>query len=161
MKYLGNHLTEEAAAHAIENYVKNGVVPETRSHSSQFPGVSWLKARGKWRASCRFTRLGYHDTEEAAAQAYIKYVEDGVGPVQFRERTSSRHKGVCWDKTRGNNPRKWKACYKKKHLGHHATEAGAYTRPLFSSTGAVSYTQYTLNTLQYTLTPLEHPLNNL
>jgi hypothetical protein len=39
-------------------------------------------------------------------------------------------------------------------------EAGAYTRPLFSSTCAVSDTKYTLNTPKYPLTPPKHPLNN-
>jgi hypothetical protein len=48
--------------------------------------------------------LGYHVTEEAAAQAYVNYVEDGVDHVQRREGSSSQFK------------------------------AEAYTRPLLSST---------------------------
>ena len=38
----------------------------------------WDKSRGKWRAKWRDTYLGHHATEEAAARAYTKYVEDGV-----------------------------------------------------------------------------------
>ena len=37
--------------------------------------------------------------------------------------------------------------------------AGAYTRPLFSSTCAVSVTKYTQNTPYYPLTPAKHPLS--
>jgi len=55
---------------------------------------------------------------------------------------SSRCKGVSWD----TSSNKWKAMSQRKHLGLHNTEeaaaracskyleAGAYTRPLFSST---------------------------
>ena len=35
--------------------------------------------------------------------------------------------------------------------------AGAYTRPLFSSTGAVSGTKYTINTPSYTRSPPHTP----
>jgi hypothetical protein len=42
-----------------------------------------------------------------------------------------------------------------------AMEAGAVTRPLFSSSLAVSYTKYTLNTLLYPSTPFEDPLHVL
>jgi hypothetical protein len=40
-----------------------------------------------------------------------------------------------------------------------ACAVGAYTRPLLSSTCAVSNTKYTLNTPQYPLTLHKHPLN--
>ena len=39
-------------------------------------------------------------------------------------------------------------------------EAGAYTRPHFSSKSAVSDTKYTLNTAYYPRRPPTHPLNN-
>jgi hypothetical protein len=39
-------------------------------------------------------------------------------------------------------------------------EAGAYTRPLFSSNCSVSDTKCTMNTPCYCLTPPKHPLNN-
>jgi len=45
-------------------------------------------------------------------------------------------------------------------LGTSHLEAGAYTRPLFSSTCAVSDTKYTLHNLSYSLTPPQHPLSN-
>ena len=41
-----------------------------------------------------------------------------------------------------------------------ASAAGAYTRPLFGSTSAVSDTKYTLDTPYYPPKPTEHPLNN-
>jgi len=56
-------------------------------------------------------------------QAYDNYVEDGVDPVQHRERSSpsSHFKGVSWHKGSG----KWRAVCKNKHLGQHVTEEGA------------------------------------
>jgi len=60
--HLGYHATEEAAAQAYDNYVKDGVDPVQRqvAQSSQFKGVSWNKRRGKWAATrkvgrCRLT----------------------------------------------------------------------------------------------------------
>ena len=75
-----------------------------------------------------------HETEEAAGQAVNDYVNDSSNPVEQRGITS-RFKGVNWSKSSG----KWTAQCKKKGLGYHATEeaaaqAGAYTRPLLSST---------------------------
>jgi hypothetical protein len=40
--------------------------------------VSWNKGCGKWRAQYKAKHLGLHATEEAAAQAYNNYLEDGV-----------------------------------------------------------------------------------
>ena len=63
--------------------------------------------------------LGYHATEEAAAQAYDIYVKDGVVPAKLRARTStSQFKGVSWDKSQGG---RWAAKCKGKRLGYHAT----------------------------------------
>jgi len=67
---LGYHATEEAAAQAYSNYVKDGVDPMRRDCTSQYKGVSWDKGKGKWGARYKETWLGYHATEEAAARAY-------------------------------------------------------------------------------------------
>jgi len=48
-----------------------------RASTSEFKGVFWIKSAGKWRAEYKGTYLGYHTTEEAAAQAYDNYVKDG------------------------------------------------------------------------------------
>jgi len=47
--------------------------------------------------------------------------------------------------------------------GAGGSSAGAYTRPLLSSTRAISDTKHTLTTPYYPLTPPKrpHPLNNL
>jgi uncharacterized membrane protein YgcG len=88
-------------------------------------GVSWNKQRKKWVAVFKGkTQLGAFATEEAAAQAYDKYVEDGVDPVKRRDDPSSgtsQFKGVCWVKTTG----KWRAKCKETRLGHHASEEAA------------------------------------
>jgi hypothetical protein len=65
------------------------------------------------------------------AQVHDKYVEDGIDPATTR--STSHFKGVCWDK----NSQKWRALCEGQRPGRHATEeaaAGAYTRPLLSST---------------------------
>ena len=139
--HLGYHATEEAAARAHDEYVKDGVDPVTRgdpSSTSRFKGVHWDKRRGKWKAECKRKGLGYHVTEEAAAQAYNNYVKDSVDPVPHRDRdatstSTSQFQGVRFNKRSG----KWRASCNGKHLGCHATEAWAYTRQLLSSTCAV------------------------
>ena len=119
--FLGYHTTEEAAARAIAKYVEDGVDPVKRlDRTSQIKGVSWDKKRGKWKAGCKGAYLGHHATEEAAAQAYNRYIEDGVVTVRIRDRTS-QFKGVCWNKPCG----KWQAQCKGKSLGYHATEEAA------------------------------------
>ena len=124
-KRLGFHATEEAAALAYDNYVKDGVVPVSHrnpSSTSQSKGVFWDKGRKKWRAQCKGKHLGHHATEEDAARAYANYVENGVDPVQRKNATSaSQSKGVYWDR----RVEKWRAICKRKHLGYHATEEAA------------------------------------
>jgi len=120
-KYLGTHATQEAAARVYADYVKDGIDPVRRQAgtSSKSKGVTWIKRSGKWKAVCEGKALGHHATEEAAAQAYNSYVEDGV--VLVTQRGTSQFKGVTWDKSRG----KWAAWCKGKRLGHHATEEAA------------------------------------
>jgi len=119
--YLGYHATEEAAAQAAaqayNNYLKDGFVTQRNDASSQFKGVCWDKSCRKWRAISKGKLIGYHATQEAAAQAYNNHVKDV--PVTQRKNTvhSSQFKGVCWDKSRGN----WTASWKGKSLGYHAT----------------------------------------
>jgi len=124
-KHLGHHATEEAAAKALDNYVRDGIVPvwhRDGTSTSQFKGVCWNKNKGKWTASYKGKHLGIHATEEGAAQAYEQHVQNGVAPTTLREGTSSsRFKGVYWMKGQG----KWKATCKKKYLGCHATQEAA------------------------------------
>jgi len=120
-KHLGYHTTEEAAAHAYNKYLKDGSVPGPVGSTSQFKGVHWDKHKNKWRAKCKETKLGYHATEEEAARAYNKYLEDGIGPVKHREAHTWHFMGVCWDK----NADKWRATCKGTYLGLHTSEKSA------------------------------------
>ena len=119
-KYLGLHTTEEAAARAYSKYLQDGVAPvvHREARASQLAGVSWVKSASKWRAACKGTYLGLHSTEEAAAHAYNKYLEDGAVPGYAR---STQFRGVSWN----TNSMKWRAAYKQTYLGLQTTEEGA------------------------------------
>ena len=69
--HLGNHATKEEAASAYSKFLEDGfdLVEHRAASTSQFTGVSWEKARSRWKAQCKGKYLGYHTTEEAA-QAY-------------------------------------------------------------------------------------------
>jgi len=122
-KHLGHHTTEEAAARAYHNYLKDGSVPEPAVRggwgASHFKGVTWDKNHNKWRVQFKRKYLGVHTTEEDAARAYSKYLEDGIDPVM--QRRTSQFTGVSWAKD--NN--KWKAQCQGKYLGCHTTEEAA------------------------------------
>jgi hypothetical protein len=61
-------------------------------------------------------------TEEDAARAYRKYLEDGIDPVKRRDAScASQFRGVSWDKHRN----KWQAECKRKYLGLHTMEEDA------------------------------------
>jgi hypothetical protein len=113
--HLGHHATEEAAAKAVDDYVKHGTVPESK-RSSQFKGVTWSKSNNKWKALSNGKYLGIHATEDETARAVDDYAEHGIIPKSGR--ASSQYKGVSWLK----RERKWKALFKKTHLGYHTTE---------------------------------------
>jgi len=147
-KHLGYYTTEEVAARAYSKYFKDGIAPQPAAGgpagSSQFKGVTWDKSNNKWKATCKGTHLGYHATEEDAARAYNKYLEDGSVPAAWG---SSQFKGVCWVKR--NN--KWKADCKGTHLGYHATEenaARAYIEYLRDGINPVQHRE--ANTSQFT-----------
>jgi len=124
-KHLGYHTTEEAAARAYNKYLKDGVVPEPTAPgpagASQFKGVSWHTGSNKWKAQCKRTHLGLHATQEDAARACSKFLEDGIHPVAHREASTSRFTGVGWN-TRKN---KWQTRCRGKFLGNHLAEGEA------------------------------------
>jgi len=75
---LRRYTTEEAAVQAYNNYAKDGFdTVKRREGTSKFKGVCWAKANGKWTAKCKGQYLGYHATEEAAAQACDNYAKVG------------------------------------------------------------------------------------
>jgi hypothetical protein len=127
--YLGLHTTEKGAARAYSKYLKDGYVvkPAKRAGwgSSQIKGVFWDNNSSKWMAKCQGTYLGLHTTEEAAAHAHSKYLEDGSVPVpEPAERGgwgAPQFTGVSWNK----DTNKWKVRCKGTYLGLHATEHAA------------------------------------
>jgi hypothetical protein len=124
-KYLGLHTTEEAASHAYNKYLVDGIVPEPAEHggwgTSLVKGVYWDMYKSKWRVDCKGTKLGSYTTEVEAERAYITYLEDGIDPVTRREPSTSQFTGVSWVKV--NN--KWKATCKGNYLGCHIAQKDA------------------------------------
>jgi len=118
-QHLGYHATEEEAAQAVDDYVEHGTVPEFKTGSSQFKGVSWDKSRNKWQAKSNGRYLGLHATEEEAARAVDNYVKHGTVPEP--KTGSSRFKGATWNESHN----KWRADSDGKYLGFHATEVAA------------------------------------
>ena len=95
-KHLGFHPTEEAAAAAVERYLRQrgaDGLPSLhfmkKAKSSQHLYVSWHKHAGKWEARVRKDKmhLGFHRTVEAAAAAVERYFRQVVAEV-FPDDTS-------------------------------------------------------------------------
>jgi hypothetical protein len=140
--------------HEQEKKEEVGFDPLLRKHggggpagTSRYKGVCWDKSTNKWLARCDEKRLGLHTTEEAAARAYSKYLEDGIAPEL--PASSSQFKGITWDKT----SKKWKAQCNRTHLGNHATEehaARAYGNYLKDGIDPVSRSRRETSTSQFT-----------
>ena len=91
--------------------------------TSRFIGVSWVAARGKWKACVRVGKrtisIGQYDDEEVAARKYNEYVRrhdlgnqlndvDANGkPLPTTVKQTSRFWGVSWQASRC----KWQAKY--------------------------------------------------
>lgn len=81
-----NHINHDKLDARLENLEiisseRNSQMQEKKStHSSQFRGVSWHKARNKWQTQIKINgkriHLGRFDSEEEAAQAYDEYIMD-------------------------------------------------------------------------------------
>ena len=59
-QHLGYHTTEEEAARAYNNYVKDGIDPVKHRGTAQLKGVRWDQRRGKWEARCKQGRTLFH-----------------------------------------------------------------------------------------------------
>ena len=74
---LNNQRTNLRTCSNAQNMRNKGV---TSANKSGFKGVSWHKQRGKWQATIMVNRkqkfLGYHDTKEAAYEAYCNAAAD-------------------------------------------------------------------------------------
>ena len=96
--HLGYYADEEDAARAVAEYVERGIVdpPGRGGVTSEHTGVSWNKARKKWRAAKtvqgKLVHLGYYADEEDAARAVAEYVERGVVAPPGRRGVRSEHR---------------------------------------------------------------------
>ena len=106
-----------------------------RVRRPRYVGVSWHNASQKWQATAtdkgKTKYLGLYDDETAAARAFDAYVirnkinpdlnfpsaPGAAGHRTTKKRRTSRHRGVCWNKS----AKKWQAMIsvdgKRKYLG--------------------------------------------
>jgi len=99
---------------------------DKKGGTSKYVGVSWHKATKKWQSKIQINgkrkHLGHFHSEEEAAKYYQDALtcvqEDRIEDIKVKKpKTTSKFKGVCWDK----NAKKWKSHIyingKQKHLG--------------------------------------------
>jgi hypothetical protein len=101
--------------------------------SSQYVGVSWNNKNKKWSANIYINRkskhLGYFTNELEASQYYENAIKDYelCLPIKVKEViTSSKYKGVFWDKRRNKWTARIMVNRKQKHLGYFDSELNAY-----------------------------------
>ncbi len=136
---VGHHMTEEAAAQAYNARALEVIGPHAPLNDapaappkpgqprSAYRGVFWCSKRSRWRVQVPYKRLdgrmtstsaGYHDREEAAAQAYNARALQVIGPnapmndvlptpsaPPLPAMPKSAYRGVCWH----NLTSKWRA----------------------------------------------------
>ena len=148
--YLGTIDDEETATRKLDkhtarlhktiNFPSEGQVKAVKCVSSRFRGVYWDKHAQKWTARIsiegKLIHLGNFDDEETSAQKYDEHAARLGRPLNFPSmgqaraaKTTSKFRGVSWDKQR----QKWVAFIKidgkNKYLGtsdHEKTAAGKY-----------------------------------
>ena len=131
--HLGFFDDEKEASEYYQNALKsinNGteIKIKRRTEASTFKGVG---KRGKrWSATLHYSGkrkfLGVFDTELEAHQAVVKGEEEvrlGKPITVYRKETSSKHKGIRWDKSRN----KWVLYINGKFTGRYETEEEAVT----------------------------------
>jgi len=101
--------------------------------SSKYKGVSWAKQKNKWISRIKINgkrkHLGLFKCELEASEYYqdaLKSIKEGTEIKVKKVKTSSKYKGVCWDKDRN----KWRSDIringKRKHLGLFKCELEAH-----------------------------------
>lgn len=135
---LGTFKTQEEASEYYQNAVKaieNGeeIVLKRHIYSSKYKNILFHKASKKWRAFVSINNdreyIGFFDTEEEAfnfQQKYLLSIKNGVKIMPKTKIKSSKHKGICFDKTKN----KWRAYVrvdnKYKNIGYFNSEKVAY-----------------------------------
>jgi hypothetical protein len=141
LPYPRNFPGEPGAEQAIKRRDNRSAISD--KGKSRFVGVSWNKREKKWRVGVsvkgKQKHLGYYDDETAAAWAFDAYViankintdlnfpsaPGAAGHRTTKKGRTSRHRGVCWGKSR----KKWMAQIyvdgKQKSLGRFVDEDDA------------------------------------
>jgi hypothetical protein len=111
--------------------------------SSRYVGLTWRKSKRKWEAKIKIKGkahyLGYFDDEADGARAYDAVVIDqkldrllnfpsasgAAGHRTTKKGRTSRHRGVCWNKSKKKWEAKVRVDDKQKSLGYFADEDDA------------------------------------
>jgi hypothetical protein len=143
-KIVVDHLNNIRTDNRLENLQlisnRENCSKDRKGFTSKYTGVSWSKASNKWLSiieiNGKIKHLGVFNSEEEAGQYYqdaLKSIEEGTEIKVKKPKTSSKYKGVNWNK----NNNKWKSQIringKKKYLGYFKCElaaAAAYQKKL-------------------------------
>jgi len=136
-KIVVDHINNVKTDNRLENLQlisqRENSSKDKKGCSSKYTGVSWKKQNNKWISSIvikgKIKHLGYFDTEEEANKYYqdaLKAIEKGEEIKTKKPETSSKYKGVSFDKERN----KWVSSAwingKQKFLGRFKCETAAF-----------------------------------
>jgi hypothetical protein len=136
---VGTFVTEKEASEeyikAVKNWEEKKEVPKKHLKSSEFKGVSWVKTKGKWRATIyiesKLIHIGYYDSEHIAYEKHLEAMSNWdlkkEKPIKL---FTSKYKGVYFDKQCGKWKAKKKINGKQTLLGIFKTENEAYIKTL-------------------------------
>lgn len=132
----GNKLNNDARnLEIVTNRENNSICHRINeaTYSSIYVGVSWSKARRKWKSTIKIkgrnVHLGYYDIEQQAGNSYKEAVKNLENPKYFesiKPKFSSKYKNIYYNKSNG----RWRAKYRKNgkqiYVGSYDTEEEAY-----------------------------------
>lgn len=135
-KKVVDHIDNDKLNNSLENLQvithRHNSVKDKKNGSSKYNGVSWNKNQQKWKSSIvienKRIHLGYFSNDKDAYFEYKKALDiiskgdkleinDFIKNVKSKFSTSSKYKGVCWNKSKSKFQAQIKIGRKNIYLG--------------------------------------------